>query len=98
MADKNDNNPGGAVSEGKDKKLKKIKITTPALMQAAMDQLRIWQANRDAVLDCPSCGAPGLKIRDRSSRPHAEWYALRCASCGLDDAIYIPMASHRPPA
>lgn len=80
------------------KKQKKIKFVGGELVQGAMNQLRIWQANRKAELDCPNCGAPGLRIDDRSSRPHAEWYAFKCKACGLDDSIYIPMASHRPPA
>ncbi|MCB1505808.1 MAG: hypothetical protein KDJ47_12600 [Hyphomicrobiaceae bacterium] len=76
-------------------KKKKIKIVTQELMQTAMVQLRKWQANREAELECPNCGAAGLKIKDRSARPHSEWYAFKCKECGLDDAIHIPMASHR---
>lgn len=82
----------------KTEKKKKIKLINAQLMQNAMAQLRSWQTDRDSDLTCPNCGAPGLKIKDRSARPHAEWYAMKCAACGLDDAIYIPMASHRPPA
>lgn len=82
----------------KKEKKKKIKITTQLLMQEAMDRLRTWQADTSADQTCPNCGAPGLKIKDRSARPHAEWYAMKCAVCGLDDAIQIPSVSHRPPA
>lgn len=82
-------------SEKKAKK-KKIKMTTPELVGEAMARLRIWQADRKAELTCPNCGAPKLKIKDRSARPHAEWYAFKCTECGLDDALQIPMASHRP--
>ncbi|MCB1514046.1 MAG: hypothetical protein KDJ18_04375 [Hyphomicrobiaceae bacterium] len=97
MVEKRDKGEHGAKTGAKEKK-KKLKLTTPELMQRAVDQLRIWQADRSAELSCPACGAPGLKLRDRSSRPHAEWYTVKCAACALDDAIYIPMASHRPPA
>ncbi len=85
------------MSDKKEKK-KKIKITTQALMQNAMDRLRAWQSDVTAEQTCPNCGAPGLKIKDRSARPHAEWYMMKCAACGLDDAIQIPSVSHRPPA
>lgn len=85
-------------NNGKREKKKKIKITTQSLMQNAMDRLRAWQADPSADQTCPYCDAPGLKIKDRSARPHAEWYAMKCAVCGLDDAIQIPSVSHRPPA
>ncbi len=77
---------------------KKIKLDTPELMKEAMERLRAWQADGKAEMTCPSCGAPGVKIKDRSARPHAEWYAFKCKACGLDDAIHIAMASHRPSA
>ncbi len=79
-------------------KKKKIKLVTPELMQSAMERLRAWQMDQEGDFTCPNCDAPGLKIRDRSARPHAEWYVMKCAACGLDDAIQIPMVSHRPPA
>jgi predicted RNA-binding Zn-ribbon protein involved in translation (DUF1610 family) len=77
---------------------KKIKLDTPELMKEAMERLRAWQADGKAEMTCPNCGAPGVKIKDRSARPHAEWYAFKCKVCGLDDAIHIAMASHRPSA
>jgi hypothetical protein len=40
---------------------------------------------------CPGCGQDGLVIVDRSARPYAEWYQLRCAGCGLDETIHIPL-------
>ncbi len=82
----------------KKEKKKKIKLITPLLMQNAMTRLRMWQADPSADQTCPNCDAPGLKIKDRSARPHAEWYAMKCSVCGLDDAIQIPSVSHRPPA
>jgi len=30
-------------------------------------------------------------IIDRSARPYAEWYALSCRSCGLDETLHIPL-------
>ncbi len=91
MADK-------SAKDTKITKKKKLKLSTPELMGEAMGRLRTWQADGKAALSCPTCGAPGLKIKDRSARPHSEWYEFKCAACGLDDAIHIPMASHRPPA
>ena len=76
-------------------KKKKIKITTQELMQAAMAELRMWQADGSVTLNCPVCGEPGLVIKDRSARPLAEWYALKCKACGLDDKIHIPLPTHR---
>lgn len=84
------------MAEKKDAK-KKIKLTQDT-MRDAMRELRAWQADRKAERSCPHCGEEGLKIADRSARPHAEWYTFKCKACGLDDAIHIPMASHRPPA
>ena len=50
-----------------------------------------WRADPDAAATCPACGEPGLDIIDRSARPYAEWYALSCASCGLDETLHIPL-------
>ena len=49
------------------------------------------RANADAPVACPACGEAGLMIIDRSARPYAEWYALSCRSCGLDDTLHIPL-------
>ena len=51
-----------------------------------------WRANPGAPAMCPACGASGLAIVDRSARPYAEWYALSCASCGLEHTLHIPLA------
>lgn len=29
----------------------------------------------------------------RPARPHAEWYHIACAGCGLDETIHIPLGS-----
>ncbi|PPD01953.1 MAG: hypothetical protein CTY31_02025 [Hyphomicrobium sp.] len=50
-----------------------------------------WRLTSDAVVQCPTCGSDGLGIIDRSTRPYAEWYALSCGACGLDQTIHIPM-------
>ena len=63
----------------------------PDRLKEALAVVRDWQQNPNAVAHCPVCGAPGLVIEDRSTRPHAEWYALSCASCGLEDTIHIPL-------
>jgi predicted RNA-binding Zn-ribbon protein involved in translation (DUF1610 family) len=50
-----------------------------------------WRANPEASVQCPACGAAGLTVIDRSARPYAEWYALSCPSCGLDETLHIPL-------
>lgn len=66
------------------------------IVSRAMDELRAWHINPKGQQNCPYCGAPGVTIIDRSARPHAEWYHFSCTKCGLDDALYIPLPSHRP--
>lgn len=61
----------------------------------AMQAIAAWRRQPDGVLSCPVCSKPGLSIADCSARPYSEWYILKCAHCGLDAAIAIPMA---PPA
>jgi hypothetical protein len=57
--------------------------------------LRIAEWRRDPAKSplCPVCGVPGLVVVDRSARPHAEWYALSCAGCGLSETLHIPLSS-----
>ena len=55
-----------------------------------------WLANPGVVVACPACNMPGLAIVDRSARPHAEWYALSCAACGLAETLHIPMGAAVP--
>jgi len=66
------------------------------IVSRAMSELRAWHIHPEESRSCPCCGAPGITIVDRSARPHAEWYAFNCTSCGLDDALSIPLISHRP--
>lgn len=66
------------------------------IVDRAMAELRAWHIHPDEARDCPYCGKAGVKIVDRSARPHAEWYAFSCDACGLDDALSIPLSSHRP--
>ena len=63
-------------------------------VRAAYKLVREWEADMEGVHTCFRCGKPGIKVIDRSARPHAEWYAMSCASCGLDDALNIPMRGH----
>jgi hypothetical protein len=50
-----------------------------------------WRTCPGQPVACPVCGRVGLTIIDRSARPHAEWYALSCAGCGLDETLHIPL-------
>lgn len=82
-------------TQGNDRKQPVRLGASAELTSRAVACLRHWRRQPDAVLECPNCGASGLEIIDRSARPMAEWYAFRCAACGLDDALQIPMPIHR---
>jgi predicted RNA-binding Zn-ribbon protein involved in translation (DUF1610 family) len=60
-------------------------------IKAALAVLAEWRQAPGAALACPACGAPGLRIVDRSARPHTAWFALECPSCGLSDTIGYPL-------
>ena len=45
------------------------------------------------AVTCPVCGKSSMTITDRSSRPHAEWYHLACAACGLDETLNVPLGA-----
>ena len=60
-------------------------------LKAALEVIAAWRADPEAPTACPRCGAAGLTLEDRSARPHAEWYYLACAGCGLDETIHIPL-------
>ncbi len=60
-------------------------------LREGLAKVQIWRREPSATVACPICDAPGLEIVDRSARPHAEWYAIKCGTCGLDDAISIPL-------
>jgi predicted RNA-binding Zn-ribbon protein involved in translation (DUF1610 family) len=67
----------------------------PERIKVALAVISAWRLAPDAAAMCPVCGAAGLTIADRSARPYAEWYELRCPACGLDHMLHIPLA---PPA
>jgi transcription elongation factor Elf1 len=69
---------------------------TPEQQREAMRQVGAWRARPTQPVACPACGADGLGVVDRSARPHAEWYALSCAACGLDETLHIPMGAATP--
>jgi hypothetical protein len=60
-------------------------------MREAVRRIADWRTKADAPVACPACGKAGLAIIDRSARPYAEWYALTCPSCGLDETLHIPL-------
>ena len=62
-------------------------------LREAVRRIAAWRANADAPVVCPACGEAGLMIIDRSARPYAEWYALSCRSCGLDETLHIPLGA-----
>jgi hypothetical protein len=65
-------------------------------VRLALQRIAAWRLAPDQPVACPVCEAKGLEIIDRSTRPHAEWYALSCRSCGLEHTIHIPMAPTLP--
>ena len=69
------------------------KLASPVETAAALERIEAWRRSPADTVACPLCGAPGLEIVDRSARPHAEWYHVACASCGLDDNINVPLSS-----
>jgi hypothetical protein len=58
-----------------------------ATVQAAHAVIAAWQLAPERPAACPVCGAVALAIVDRSTRPYTAWFALTCASCGLDDTV-----------
>ena len=69
------------------------KTLPPDRIHEALATIRAAHQDPDSPVVCPVCREPGLVIEDQSARPHAEWYALSCKACGLDDTIHIPMGS-----
>lgn len=70
---------------------------TDAETKAAHFVVNEWRDDPRQPLPCPRCGATGIEIEDRSARPHTEWYAITCPSCGLDEALAIALGT-RPPS
>jgi hypothetical protein len=60
-------------------------------LREAARRVAAWRADPGSPVACPACGKSGLAIVDRSARPYAEWYALSCAACGLDETLNIPL-------
>lgn len=67
------------------------KLKTIHEIREALAKVQIWRHDKSQDVFCPICDAPGFEIVDRSARPYAEWYAVKCSKCGIDDAISIPM-------
>jgi hypothetical protein len=65
-------------------------------LREALARIADWRLAPFEPAVCPVCGAKGLHIEDRSTRPYAEWYALSCPSCGLGHTIHIPMSPTIP--
>jgi hypothetical protein len=61
--------------------------------RAAFKSIAAWRAAPADPVACPHCAAPGLRIEDRSARPHAEWYVLDCPTCGLAATLHMPLAA-----
>lgn len=62
----------------------------------AFRRVAAWRADPAVPVACPVCDAPGLDIVDHSARPYAEWYALSCAACGLNETLNVPMSAPMP--
>lgn len=60
-------------------------------LKEALRRISAWRADPGAFRECPLCGASGLEIVDRSARPYSEWYELKCAACGLDTTLHVPL-------
>lgn len=65
----------------------------PEATREAYRRITLWRTEPAQPVACPVCEAQGLVIVDRSARPYAEWYALTCAACGLDETLNVPMAA-----
>jgi predicted RNA-binding Zn-ribbon protein involved in translation (DUF1610 family) len=68
---------------------------TAEQQRAALSTLVSWRANGQPP-PCPACGQAGLAVIDRSARPHAEWYEVSCAACGLNETLHIPLGVSTP--
>jgi len=67
------------------------KLKTIHEVREALAKVQIWRRDPSLEVFCPICDAPGFTVTDCSARPHAEWYKVRCAKCGLEDSISIPL-------
>lgn len=58
-----------------------------------LPRITAWRVDPESSVACPRCEGAGLTVVDRSARPHAEWYAVSCNACGLEETINIPLGS-----
>jgi hypothetical protein len=65
-------------------------------LREAVRRIAAWRTDQRSPVTCPACGRIGLRIVDRSARPHAEWYILTCAGCDLDETVNIPLGPAVP--
>ena len=59
--------------------------------RTALRRIAVWRSDPKQPVACPACSKEGLVIIDRSARPYAEWYALSCPACGLDDTLHVAL-------
>jgi hypothetical protein len=69
---------------------------TSEQQREAVRSVTAWRADPPRPVACPVCGVEGLTIVDRSTRPHAEWYALSCDACGLNETLHIALGAAPP--
>ena len=69
---------------------------TAEQQRQATQRIAQWRVSPGKPVNCPGCGQPGLTIIDRSARPHAEWYALSCPACGLNETLHIALGATVP--
>jgi hypothetical protein len=67
-------------------------MTLDATQQrTAFQRIAAWRSDPKQPVACPACSKQGLVIIDRSARPYAEWYAISCAACGLDETLHVAL-------
>jgi transcription elongation factor Elf1 len=64
--------------------------------RTALQRITVWRSDPKQSVICPACNREGLVIIDRSARPYAEWYALSCAACGLDETLHVALGPSVP--
>lgn len=69
---------------------------TAEQQREAAQRIAAWRSDPQRTVACPACGKAGLEIIDRSARPHAEWYALACDACGLNETLHIALGAMVP--
>jgi hypothetical protein len=67
-----------------------------AQQRTALKRIAAWRSDPKRPVACPACSRDGLVVIDRSARPYAEWYALSCAACGLDETLHVPLGPPVP--